>query len=1211
MHRHFRRRSGAAGTLTATFVMTALIACSPSGEGASEPTDPPSSGPMPAGQLDPTKLPTTFPDRSLQDLQWAPKFEPDYNNLEAQPWVEPTTKHEADVVVVRDGELEFPANEAPEVLGWEPGRVVASAPGEGPGSNPLGFARRVLSVREEAGKIIVTTEPVELEDLVAGDFQSTFDPSQDKPLDLSKLDLEWAAKNLYYHAEDSFMPGESLVDDYPLVDVESPENAFLGKVGRAIGGAAKAVGSAAQGVYSAITPASFEKSVNLSHEVVGGVDMPLFKDLNYKKTINGSGRFPMELYIKGNAKFKALAYVNPGFQVGVRVPNILHKNPNSLAAWLSIDSKIGAKVGIDLALEAGISSVSNQTGNALSDKLQADGDFAAEVWGKAREGIMGDPDMKPVGGWRKPIFLSKPSTKVVMAGPVPVVIVSTFQVDFECGFEAKASITAKVDVEQGALFKFGVFLEKGKDPKMIGPLFERVAKRDIQVLGGGSVTLACGLIPRVNTFLYDAVGINAGIRGTLVARGAYESKCTSPTSTRPTGNLALGLYGNFGVQVGGRLQVPGSSHLGAKGQKAGIEIGPWEPWNTEFPIIERSWTVGGLGYCTPRCKNGSLDEGEVDVDCGGACGACGVDKKCRVNSDCARPATCNGGVCKVDQCKDGVVSGTESDVDCGGKTCAARCAVGKTCQTGSDCASGFCAKKGLLGVCVADHCKDGVKDADESGIDCGGSRCGKCQTGTMSAVAQDCASGVSDGTFCVANVCLDRKQSAGESDVECGGTSSCGRCGVGMACTAHTDCSVGPIHTTICVSGKCVRPGAPSCDDGARNGKEADVDCGAVCSKKCGDAQTCGAASDCASGVCTGGRCAASACTDGVQNGDETDLDCGGSCNQKCAPATRCEIAGDCTSGVCGSDGLCAAPTCEDGVRNGKEGDVDCGGGCGARCTDGQRCSAHGDCTSDVCGDDGHCAAPSCTDGVKNGTEKATDCGGSCGPCADGLACDLASGCQSGVCTSGTCAGATCVDGVKNGGESDVDCGGSCTTKCADGKICKSGDDCTSGNCDAGTCKPAVSTGAIVFLSSEMYTGNLGGLAGADAKCQALASAASLPGTYKAFLSDSITMASARLTRREGPYHLVDGTVVAQTAAAFFSASHLAGIGRDENGNEIGGEVWTGSSASGTGFGGCSNWTSTSGTATIGLSWETNGYWANRYAQFCDRNNVRLYCIQQ
>ena len=88
--------------------------------------------------------------------------------------------------------------------------------------------------------------------------------------------------------------------------------------------------------------------------------------------------------------------------------------------------------------------------------------------------------------------------------------------------------------------------------------------------------------------------------------------------------------------------------------------------------------------------------------------------------------------------------------------------------------------------------------------------------------------------------------------------------------------------------------------------------------------------------------------TDGIQNGDETDVDCGGSSGKACQDAQGCALASDCTSGVCAA-GLCAAPSPTDQVRNGDETDVDCGGGTGKACAVGKQCAVHADCVNDAC----------------------------------------------------------------------------------------------------------------------------------------------------------------------------------------------------------------------------------------------------------------------
>ncbi|HRI71476.1 MAG TPA: hypothetical protein PK156_44890, partial [Polyangium sp.] len=67
-----------------------------------------------------------------------------------------------------------------------------------------------------------------------------------------------------------------------------------------------------------------------------------------------------------------------------------------------------------------------------------------------------------------------------------------------------------------------------------------------------------------------------------------------------------------------------------------------------------------------------------------------------------------------------------------------------------------------------------------------------------------------------------------------------------------------------------------------------------------------------------------------------------------------------------------------------------------------------------------------------------------------------------------------------------------------------------------------------VFVTSTIYKGDLGGLAGADAKCQTRAKAAGLDGEFKAWLSDSKTSAASRLTHAQVPYVRVDGSVLAK-----------------------------------------------------------------------------------
>jgi hypothetical protein len=319
---------------------------------------------------------------------------------------------------------------------------------------------------------------------------------------------------------------------------------------------------------------------------------------------------------------------------------------------------------------------------------------------------------------------------------------------------------------------------------------------------------------------------------------------------------------------------------------------------------------------------------------------------------------------------------------------------------------------------------------------------------------------------------------------DAGSESSAAPCPAGAECCDDAPCAEG----RSCRAGSCESPGdagacrdseclpeelltpmpPASCEDGALDSGEADIDCGGVCAAKCRLGRQCGSDADCAEGlVCpsTSSRCSASSCEDGARNGDESDIDCGGNC-PGCADGGGCNGNGDCQSGVCSAAGRCAAPSCDDDVVNGDESDVDCGGNC-ANCPTGRACNDERDCQSSVCGTQGCaggvancCQAPSCSDGVVNQGETDIDCGGSCPACPTGNACNTATDCQSGVCRAGGCAGGvarccrapSCTDGVANGDEPLIDCGNVACGLCAIDHACTLDAECASGLCRAGSC---------------------------------------------------------------------------------------------------------------------------------------------------------------
>ncbi|XXX74846.1 hypothetical protein WMF30_45055 [Sorangium sp. So ce134] len=132
------------------------------------------------------------------------------------------------------------------------------------------------------------------------------------------------------------------------------------------------------------------------------------------------------------------------------------------------------------------------------------------------------------------------------------------------------------------------------------------------------------------------------------------------------------------------------------------------------------------GKCvSPWCVNGAVDtdRGETDTDCGGACDPCPAGNRCSSGADCAEGVCGRGKTCSEARCDDGVKNGEETDVDCGMVACEALCDDGDSCQSGADCWSSIC----LTGVCQAPRCGDGIANGPEQGWDCGGPDCDPCE----------------------------------------------------------------------------------------------------------------------------------------------------------------------------------------------------------------------------------------------------------------------------------------------------------------------------------------------------------------------------------------------------------------------------------------------------------------------------------------------------
>ncbi len=175
---------------------------------------------------------------------------------------------------------------------------------------------------------------------------------------------------------------------------------------------------------------------------------------------------------------------------------------------------------------------------------------------------------------------------------------------------------------------------------------------------------------------------------------------------------------------------------------------------------------------------------------------------------------------------------------------------------------------------------------------------------------------------------------------------------------------------------------------------------------------------------------------------------------------------------------------------------------------------------------------------------------------------------------------------------------------------------------DPGTC--SCDNSKLVFVTSQSFTGALGGVVGADATCASLASIAGLPGTYQAWLSDysGNSPATRFTTQSTGPYKLKDGTVVAANWAALTSGVLANPINLTELGLPPGGDtrVWTNTHYSGQMDGGgitfnttCGGWTTAGGgtIANYGLYANTNNGWTVYNGQAACGAQLHLYCFQQ
>ncbi|MBM4360233.1 MAG: hypothetical protein FJ096_19170, partial [Deltaproteobacteria bacterium] len=277
---------------------------------------------------------------------------------------------------------------------------------------------------------------------------------------------------------------------------------------------------------------------------------------------------------------------------------------------------------------------------------------------------------------------------------------------------------------------------------------------------------------------------------------------------------------------------------------------------------------------------------------------------------------CDGkGLCVKANCTDGVKDGDETDVDCGGKC--APCDNDKLCSLNNDCDSGYCAEKSVGDGSGGGSSGSGGSGGGSSGS--GGSGGGSSGSGGSGGSASGAGgAGGSGPTMMVCQACTASPQC--NNDKYCDTTN--GKCAAdkaqGDACT----------EDAMCPSGHCVD--------------------GVCCDKKCDT--TCAACSAAKTGG-TDGTCAP------VENGEDPDNECTfalGSCGGDVCGGT----AGNCKAAVpnvvcrplaAGSDGACDVAEKCDGTSlmcppdKFQPANTDCGPTPGP-CSLSDKCNANGSC---------------------------------------------------------------------------------------------------------------------------------------------------------------------------------------------------------------------------------------------------------------------------
>ena len=447
---------------------------------------------------------------------------------------------------------------------------------------------------------------------------------------------------------------------------------------------------------------------------------------------------------------------------------------------------------------------------------------------------------------------------------------------------------------------------------------------------------------------------------------------------------------------------------------------------------------------------------------------------------------------------------------------------------------------------------------------------------------------------CIKNVCGDGYVASSEGcddgnkidDDECRNDCKKASCGNGVLDPGEVCDSKDPDECTP----NCVKP---SCGDGYKSASEA-------CDDGAGNGDDARCLSDCTLNACGDGKLWKG--TEGCDDGNTND---GDGCSSSCKPES------------CGDGMVDGTEQCDDGNM-----------------VDDDDCTNM--CTTPTCGDKIVQEPEDCDDGML-GDDKACTLGCKDNVCGDMLVWEGMEECDDGnmvdddAC-SNACKAAKCGDMIIQAGE-ECDDGNqvdddACPNSC---KLCGNGkhdgdEECDDGNkVETDTCNSSCERLAftIFVTNAKWIAADIKGLAGADTKCNAAATAGKLPGagTYKAFLSTSTVDAKDRLEQSDKPYIDKKSQKVANDWTTLVS-DPLQRVITDENGVAVTGScenensnglVWTNTMHTGvkTSDEDCGDWKLNVDKSDGGITNTVDPQWMNGCPDKTCNSKGHLYCLEQ